>query len=295
MHFVGVIAASLALLSCGGQAQIKYNLSEPEQHFTLPQELNEISGISYIGGNRLACVQDENGTVFTYDVSKGCQEAELTFDTDGDYEDIAFTGESLFILRSDGRLSEWKGFMPESVGENKTAKEDTILHHNLALLTTDNEGLCFDKAGNRLLIAAKSKPPLKEKKNERYIYAFDLLSRELERAPAYVLSMREIEAAAKTRGIVSKVRNASGRLKPLNFRPSGLAIDPLTRQVFIISAEDFLLLVMDSDGQIIHLEKLDETLFPKAEGISFMDDSRMAISNEGVEGRATLLVFTPVK
>ena len=48
----------------------EYNLSKPTKSFVLPTALNEISGITTLSQNEIACVQDEIGTIFIYDLTK---------------------------------------------------------------------------------------------------------------------------------------------------------------------------------------------------------------------------------
>ncbi|MBL7914212.1 MAG: SdiA-regulated domain-containing protein, partial [Bacteroidia bacterium] len=68
--------------------------------------------------------------------------------------------------------------------------------------------------------------------------------------------------------------------KPFNFRPSSLAVHPLTDEIYIISAADFMLVVMDRNGSIVHIKPLDKQVYPKAEGITFLKDGTMIITSE---------------
>ena len=49
-------------------AAFGYNLSEFNEKYVLEKELREISGLSYYGKNQLACIQDEKGEVYIYDL-----------------------------------------------------------------------------------------------------------------------------------------------------------------------------------------------------------------------------------
>lgn len=291
MNSAVLLVLSFILISCHSQTGVFFDFANPYQSMELPSVLHEVSGLTVIDDNRIACIQDEVGTVFLYNITKGFLEHEFPFDSAGDYEAIAYSGKSLFILRSDGRLSELVGFGAGSSGISQRSAKDSVIHYILPLITRDNEGLCFDKSGNRLLIAAKSKPLVKERKDERIIYAFNLGSRSLEDDPAFVLHMSEIEKLAVSAGITSSARSASGKSKPLNFRPSGLAIHPENGDIYVISAEDFLLLVVDRNGSMVYLEQLPANLFAKAEGISFLSDGSLIISNEGLDGIPTLRIL----
>ena len=49
----------------------EYNLSSPTKTYTLPATLNEISGITILNNNEIACVQDELGIIYIYDLKEG--------------------------------------------------------------------------------------------------------------------------------------------------------------------------------------------------------------------------------
>ena len=60
----------------------------------------------------------------------------------------------------------------------------------------------------------------------------------------------------------------------------------------MLAATDHLLLVFTPEGKIVHLQKLDPAVFNQAEGLTFMENGDMLISNEGGEGgEPTLLRF----
>lgn len=265
-------------------SSIPYQLNKPEKEIQLPEILNEISGLTDIDSAHIACVQDELGKIFIYNFYDKKIVSEYEFDSTGDFEGLTYTGNSMFILRSDGRLTEWEDF-------NIHTKKENINHHTLTLKTSNNEGLCYDKNENRLLIAAKSKPLNHDDKNERYIYEFQLSKRKLNSTPVYSLNTLTVEAAAKKFNISQNDTTEKGKIKPFNFRPSSLAIHPFTSDIYIISASDKLLLVMNNNAEIVYMEQLDATLFAKAEGITFLSDGTMIITNEAATHVPTMLIY----
>src|SRR5690554_5062322 len=54
----------------------------------MPDQLHEISGITWIGEDRFACVQDEEGILFIYNIAKEEIEETVNFSMAGDYEGI---------------------------------------------------------------------------------------------------------------------------------------------------------------------------------------------------------------
>lgn len=263
----------------------QYDLTSPETVHELPAILDEISGLTVIDSAHVACLQDELGIIFIYDFVKDSIVFTHQFDSKGDFEGITFTGNSLYILRSDGRLSIFKNFDP-------FADNEQITHKQLSLESKDNEGLCFDTKNNCLLVSAKSKPINHDYKSERFIYKYDLIKEALSKSPAYKINIHEVKKACEKFNVeINTELNKKGKAKPFNFRPSAIAIHPNNELIFILSASDKLFLAMNRDKTILHIEKLDEKLFPKAEGISFLENGTLLISNEGDGKTPTILVF----
>lgn len=266
------------------KTKIPYKLNKPDAVYELPFILNEISGLTDIDSTHVACVQDEIGTVFIYNFLKDSIVHLHSFDSVGDFEGLTYTEDAIYVLRSDGRLTEWSDFSPTTGGKKVT-------HYMLPLITANNEGLCFDRAYNRLLIAAKSKPMNHDLKSDRYIYEFNLSTMQLNPSPLYNMNTVELDAVAREFDIVQNEVTEKGKIKPFNFRPSSLAVHPITSDIYIISASDKLLVVMNRNGEFTYIEQLDPSIFAKAEGITFLNDGTMIITNEAADKSPTLLIF----
>jgi len=265
---------------------MNYNLSKPDNIYVLPFSFKEVSGITSTGESRIACIQDENGILYTYDLISGQIINRLSFFGNGDYEGIAMVDKSVFILRSDGMLFEVSGFESENY---KTLTYQTDIQEK------DSEGLCFDKSANRLLIAPKSQPEKNSgNKDKRFIYAFDLKSKKLIRNPVYVFDLSLINKFALDNDIkVPKNSDKKGDKKEpdIEFRPSAVGIHPITNKLYLISGVEKLLFVFDRNGKIEFMAKLDKDLFNQPEGITFLKNGDMLISNEGENKNPRLLRF----
>jgi uncharacterized protein YjiK len=279
---ITIFLVHLLSIDCNAQSKFNYNLDKPVIQHQLPQILNEISGLTDIDSSHVACVQDELGIVFIYNFRSGEIVSQHHFDSIGDFEGLTYAENSLYILRSDGRLTEWNNFQD---------KKKSLKHYKLSLATSNNEGLCFDPKYSRILIAAKSKPLNHNEKSERFIYSFDLTTKKLNEKPVYSLNVGDIAERARSFNIQQTDTNAKGVLRPFNFRPASLSVHPITDDIYIISAADKLLLVMNRKGEIIHMEPLNTTMFPKAEGITFLHDGTVIITNEAAGKTPTLFVF----
>jgi len=175
----------------------------------------------------------------------------------------------------------------------------TVSETKLNLPAWDNEGLCFDERDNRLLIAPKSKLGKgPEFKDTRAIYSIDLTSKELNEAPLFLISIAEIESFANAHNLElpQKVNNQSqDSISSLKFMPSSLAVHPKSDDIYIISAVDQTMAVFNKAGKLLNYMRLDPKLFNKPEGITFLENGDMIITNEGQMGVPTLLRFNWLK
>ncbi len=288
------LLAALLLASCGSTAPATtrvsagYDLSRPESVSILPDTLHEVSGLTDIDANTVACIQDENGVLFLYDLVSNTIKEQFQFHIDGDYEGVTRVGDAMFILRSDATLFEV---------DNYRRKDFTLHTYPTAIPAKDNEGLCFDEAYHRLLIACKSKLGKgAEFKDKRAIYAFDLHTKQLLPEPVFEFDVQVIKefAAARNISLPQRTVKRSGEATTeslLKFKASAISVHPIRNELYLLSASDHLLFIFDMKGQVLHVEALDPKMFNKAEGITFMENGDMLISNEGQDHKPTLLLF----
>ena len=81
------------------------------------------------------------------------------------------------------------------------------------------------------------------------------------------------------------------KIPDLELRPSAIGIHPFTNKLFVLSGMEHILYVFNTNGNIEYIEKLDPGLFIQPEGITFLKNGDMLISNEGRNNRATILRF----
>ncbi len=267
---------------------IGYTFSSPDKLLTLPDILQEISGLTNIDTNTFACIQDENGILFIYDIVNNKIRQQYTFSFDGDYEGIARVGKTMYVLRSDGTLFGISDYASENF---------KLSSYETGIPADNNEGLCYDAANNRLLIAVKGKVGKdRENKDRRVIYGFDLNTKTLSNEPAFDFDLQAIHEFAEKYDINFPAKEKRKNQKKekestIKFRTSAIAIHPLTKKLYLLSASDHMLFVFDMEGTVEYIELLDEELFNKAEGITFFDTGDMLITNEGQDKKPTLLRF----
>ena len=235
----------------------------------LPKPLLEISGLSYMDGNRFACVQDEFGIIFIYNTASSSVEKEIPFGGVGDYEGLAVVNETVWVLRADGKLFE--------VNNINAAKPSVKEYSTHLTIKQDSEGLCYDKKNNRLLIAIKGA----ELGTEDYkgIYAFDLSSKKMAQQPVFKIDL--LNEAFEG--------NGSGKKKKGSINPSGITIHPLNGDMYITDGRNSKLLVTDATGTIKKLYQLNTSEFAQPEGITFNAAGDLFIANEGAKLPANIL------
>ena len=281
----------LTLLGCAAthknsERGSAYNLSKPDLTILLPDTLREISGLTDIDNSTFACVQDENGILFIYDILKSEIQKQYSFNIDGDYEGIARVDSSMYILRSDGMLFEISNYLSPNFKLTTFAT---------GIPANNNEGLCNDPYNDRLLIASKGKIAKgPEYKDKRVIYSFDLKTKKLIQQPAFEFDIQIIKQYAIDHKInlpTKTTKNGQMAEPSIKFMTSAIAVHPITKKLYLLSAADHLFFIFNMNGDIEHLELLNPDLFNKAEGITFLENGDMLITNEGKNKKPTLLRF----
>ena len=91
--FIVILVISLVVFACFPKKKAKeyafrYDIDKPNSRMEMPQNLKEISGLSFYKENQLACVNDEKGTVFIYDLASQKVIETIDIGKNGDYEGI---------------------------------------------------------------------------------------------------------------------------------------------------------------------------------------------------------------
>lgn len=259
-----------------------FDLQHPSRTFELPDELRELSAVTVVDADTVACVQDEKGVLFWFDVDQGRITAEQRFGGHGDYEGLARADTDYYVLRSDGLLLR--------LGQDGKHLR-TLAEIPLGLPVPEIEGICKDPRGGRLLIAPKEFGKVsKERRDERPLFAFDLATQRASPEPVLMISIAAVEAAAVRLGVALPMRSTpKGKERiELLLHFSDLAVRPATGDLFLLSSVDHLLLVVSPAGAVRFVHHLDEVLLPQPESIAFLPDGDLLIGSEGAGGKAAL-------
>jgi uncharacterized protein YjiK len=267
----------------------RYTLEYPDKYFDLPEILNEISGLSFMQNGNLATVQDELGIVFIIDTSNGNIIQQIDTGLKGDFEGIEIVDNNGWLVKSNGTLIEIKHFL--------TPHKLKVVEHKTQLTKKNNvEGLAFDPRSGKLLLAIKNEPGIQQKidKSTKVVYAFDPQSRQLDEQPSFIIRLDSIEMfyhASQSEEAGKKVLKALNKNKQDHvFSPSGIAVHPLTGNIYVIASSGKKLLVLNPKGRILNVVKLGNN-FAQPEGICFDPTGNLYISNEANKSIANIQKF----
>lgn len=258
--------------STEGSALNWYDLeNENAESIKITDELKEISGITFTSDDRLFAHGDEDGDVFQLDYKTGEVVKRFSLGSllviTGDFEDIAYADGKFYLAESNGKLYEFT--------EGNNGKFVDYRSYRTSLNSSnDVEGLCYDKNSKSLLLACKESPG-KSYGKQKAVYSFSLTSMTFDEKPRFLIDLKSVK------------KNTAEK----EFSPSGIAAHPLTGTFFIIAARGNSIIELDKEGEIINQKHLPESVHKQAEGIAFMKDGTLYISNEGKNKTARLVKY----
>ncbi|MFA8433467.1 MAG: SdiA-regulated domain-containing protein [Marinifilaceae bacterium] len=272
----------------GEYQKIPYTMAEPSEKFELKSELREISGLTYYRKKRLLCVNDEKGIVYEYSLKKGEVKKRYKFAKSGDYEGIELVDSVLYVLRSDGKLYAVRNFNNEEI--------EVWDYRTPLKARNDTEGLGYNPVSGELLIACKSRPGINNQYvGNRTVYAFHPDKQQLDTVPRVVINLEQIRKVLKYTGYakisVKLLKSVNPIEGDITFQPSAVSVHPLTGNIYLLGSVGKLLMVLNPEGQLLAIVRLDRKIFKQPEGVCFAPDGTMYISNEGKGGKAKILEF----
>jgi uncharacterized protein YjiK len=277
-YFPFFICILIVVSSC--ESQKKEYLSPPGYNlakakiYKMPLELNEISGIAFLGwkNDTLYAEQDESGKVFHFKVG-GDQIKATRFWKNGDFEDISICHNYVVMLRSDGVLFTFP------VSETVKPEAGQVKVFDNILSAGEYEGLaCVEKTGKIYVLCKHCANEKSKKWGGGSILLLDT-SGNLALAGNFEIDIKSLDKKAGAHKII--------------FHPSALAENPHTKDWYILSSVNRLLVITDENWKVKSVYPLDPTVFNQPEGIAFDSQQNLYISNErGQSTAATILMFS---
>ena len=250
----------------------------------LPKKLLEISGLTIDDANDcIYAINDEKANIYLLS-QDGKLKGQIDFGKNADYEGIEKVGNSIFILKSNGKIIEFDLTQSETIDTYDTSLS----------LANDTEGLGYDKSTHSLLIACKGSPNINKKtkiKDAKVVFAFDIKTKKLNSKPIFKISDDDIEQYLKTNWKIStsKKKHKSRLNRATDFSPSAVANNPIDGYYYLLSTVGKTLIVIDEESTIKWIYYLDAPEYIQPEGICFDDEGNMFISNEGKGSKSNFL------
>lgn len=245
-----------------------YDLSSPKV-VKLPEILDEISGIAYYAKDTsVFAIIDEDGILFKIPLKYPAGFRQWKFDKKRDFEELVLIDSTFYALVSNGDIETIK-FSGEKV---ETQKSD---FSNESKDVNEFESMYYADDSTGLVILCKSCAADPKKSFSSYKYNFRDSAQTY--APYLNFDMSVIESTL----------NVDKHLKA-----SAAAVHPITKDIYIISSVQKLLVVTNSKGEVKELIQLDPGIYKQPEGLSFTPDGDLIISNEFAnDGFANLLLL----
>jgi len=262
-------------VACNNSSQKPNNPTPPEYDLNAPEvmklsdRLNEISGMVYYPKDSgIFAVVDEAGVLY-----KLAREGEKIgiqhwkFSKSGDYEDLVLHDSIFYVIKSKGDVVSFNFQSPDSINS----------HEYDIPITGENEFeiAYYDDSAKKIILICKNCEP--DDKTRVSTWTFDPATNAF--APGeFIIDPAPILAVQKT--------------DEKKFKPSAAAIHPLTKELYIISSINKVLVIADRTGKAKRIYPLDPKLYKQPEGITFTPSGDMFISNEAAgEGLPNLLYY----
>jgi len=204
-----------------------------------------------------------NNNILTFlKLSVKIKATSIKFGPRGDYEDLAILNNQVYVLNSAGDIYSFPLDMQHVDVSDSTAQWDDFLPK------AEYESLYADEAAQVLYVLTKSES---KKKNNTLGYKInvDKTTRQLGTISEFSLDQDAIEAMGY-------------KLKS-GLKVSALSQHPKSKEWYILSSAEKLLVVAKPDWQIKKVYDLDASTFNQPEGIAFDRNLNLYISNEGDE------------
>lgn len=272
-----ILLLLIFLPGCFSSQQLPHyiNKNNPVKSVKLDKDLKEISGLAVSNDGRLFAHNDEKGEVFQIDTQNG--KIIKKFKLGGkkkvkeDFEGIAIVNDDFYMVTSGGDIYKFKE------GSNKGDVDYDVFKTGLKS-KYDVEGLCYDPETNALLLACKEFAG-KKYDDERAVYSFSLDKNKMGNKPRFLISIDKIESI---KGVHE-------------FKPSAIERNPVTGSFFIVGGKGFVVIEISKEGKILSYMELNRHIHAQPEGIAFLPDNTMLISDEAVSSDALLSFYRYTK
>lgn len=272
VHFL-IVIMFLFFSGCYSQqaSNTKFDLGKLAKSSTLLKELNEISSLAVNSNGKLFCNQDESGIIYQLNPYSGkvIKKFFIGHNTiDRDFEGLAIVDSTFYLITSSGLLFIFNEGKNNEAVTYKTKKLNFSKKFNI-------EGLCYDPLTQSLLIAAKDYPG-KNLKGNRAVYSYSLIKNKVNPNPRFIISLKALK----------------NKFNLATFYPSAIETLPDNSGFLILSSKgEKAIIQISNNGDIIAAVKLKKKHHRQPEGITFLQDGNLAISDEANGKKAKLTIY----
>ncbi|RZM12326.1 MAG: hypothetical protein EOO88_45780, partial [Pedobacter sp.] len=244
----------------------RYNLSQPYV-INLPPTLDEISGIAYYAKDTsVFAIIDEEALLYKIRLNQPKNIQQWAFGKANDYEDILLKDSIFFVLTSDGSVLSLQ------------FNGDDIVTNKYEFVTGEkkkkNEFESMYVDSGRVIILCKDCDADKKVKTSRF--ALDSVNGQFQEVePVHNASVAKMVEENK-----------------IQLKASAAAINPVTGELYVISAVNKSLYIFDAMLNPTEVYELNPKIYKQPEGLAFTPSGDLIISNEVyLEGNPTILVL----
>lgn len=260
------------------KVNVYYDLNEPDEKLYLPYSLTEISGLAFLGEDRVLCVEDEMGKVYEYDLKQRKIINEVIFDGPGDFEGVEIVENTVYALRSDGDIYAFE--------YSQSEKAVAVKHETELGSSNDAEGFCYNPYTGNLLIACKEDEDLNGgEASGKAVYEFYLKNKKIIEKPFFDITTDDLI------GFFEDNREGDHEKDRIKFKPSGIAYNPVDGYFYVLASVGKLLVVLSKKGEIKATYPIAPRILGQPEGICFAENGDLYISSEGQGFKGYLLKF----
>ncbi len=269
-----IASVSVGFFGCNSKAQKEkfnntdtYDFAQPKI-INLPQALDEISGLAYYPKDTsVFAIIDEDGILFKIPLNDPTNVKEWRFDKQRDFEDIVYKDSSFYVMVSNGDIDKIN-FIGDKIA---VVKAD---FPNAENKINEFESMYYSADSNKLIILCKECEDDKDSIVSSFFY---------DDSASHFFKYKTIETAQLFQKIGSKKEK---------IKPSAAAINPITKELYVLCSGNKFIFIEDGQGKIKDLIKLNPVIYKQPEGMAFTSDGDLIISNEvNAEGYATLLLL----
>jgi len=271
--FLLIPTLSTASFIDASQGLTDYSFDESSAvRWKLPGRLREISGLAATSDDRLFGHDDEKAIIYEMDYEAGKLIKAFSMGerpAQADFEGIAIVGDRFYLVTSWGRVYE----------SLEGADGERMLYNTYdtgAGRKCEIEGLTYEPTDNTLLLLCKN-PRVAELKDRVAIFKWSLDDRRTVEEPSIQIPLDSF----------------TSRIDKKDFQPSAIDRNPTTGTYFIVAARQEAIAEITSRGEVLSVREFPKGYHEQAEGLAFLSDNRLIVSDEGRRGRARLTVYQP--